>query len=78
MTHPRTSVSRVFAIILVCLQLTVSLIMVGWVLASSGLLREPLIIVAVGLVLMTALVAGARIWLRTKTRSSDRLTEENL
>lgn len=78
MTRPRTSVSRIFAIILVCLQLTVSLIMVGWVLASSGLLREPLIIVALGLVLMTALATVVRIWLRTKTRSSDRLTEENL
>ena len=78
MPRPWTSASRVFAIILVCLQLTVSLIMVGWVLASSGLLREPLILVAMGLVLMTALAAVARIWLRTKTRSSDRLTEENL
>lgn len=68
---------RLFAIILVVLQLAVSLFLVGWILANAGLLQEPLIIVAIGLTGMAALAATVRARVHRRRRPHQSLTEEN-
>ena len=68
---------RLFAIILVILQVAVSLFLVGWILARAGLLKEPFIIVAIGLTGLAALAATVRARINRRRRPDQSLTEEN-
>ena len=68
---------RLFAITLVIAQLTVSLLLVGWILARSGLLREPLVIIGTALVLLSIAAVAVRIGANGKQKSKHILTEEN-
>lgn len=68
---------RVFAITLVIAQLAVSLFLVGWILANAGLLQGPVLVIAIGLAVMTALAVAAKAWLARRRRPIDALMEEN-
>jgi len=64
-------------ITLVVAQLTVSLILVGRVLAGSGLQQGPLLIVAIGLAVMVAAAVTIRPRIARARRPTSFLMEEN-